>query len=245
MGRIFTGKGPAPNSSGEWNLDRFCAHIRGRADATTEVLIGVAVLKKLGSVFANQAVAYSGAVYQDWRGTKMHPRAHRFPCNPTIGGQNLPDIRPKPKLEEALIEPLAITDFLTFEVNYVDERFEALGGKDAAVDAVQYVLLHQPQGQSVNIPMITHAVLNIALAGYQRAYALIESELVSRVNQENLKKMLERSANSKVKQRSPTLIIESIQEAAYDMHRFTNILQPTRLLPAGIQQYAQKLEQLA
>ncbi|HWC00533.1 MAG TPA: hypothetical protein VG672_27695, partial [Bryobacteraceae bacterium] len=203
------------------------------------------VLKKLGRLHGNEAVAPTGAVYQDWRGTREFPRAHRFPCNPKVAGRNLPEFAPTSKMEDALIEPLAITDFLTFEVNYADCRFEDLGGIAAGVEAVQYVLSHQPPNQAVNLEVIQHAVLNIALEGYQRAYVLAAEELVQRINQENVHQMLARSAKSKVRPVSPTLNLESIQDVVYDMRRFTNIVQPRRLLPEGIRQYAHRLESLA
>jgi hypothetical protein len=244
-GRVFVGKGPAPNSKGEWNLDRFCTHIRGRGDATIEILIGVAVLRKLGILKKNEAVSEVGAYYQDWKGTAEFPRAHRFPCNPLVGGRNIPDIPHSEKLKKALIEPLAITDFLTFEVNYADCRFEDLGGKKAAVDAVTFVLNQQPEAHDVSIDLVQHGVLNIALEGYKQAYRRASADVHARINQEGMVEMLSRNQRSIDKPRSPTAILESIQQVLYDMERFTDIVQPRRLLPDGIRHLASRLESLA
>jgi hypothetical protein len=244
-GRVFVGKGPAPNFRGEWNLDRFCEHIRGRGEATTEILIGIAVLRKLGMLRRNDAVAEQGAYYQDWRGSVEFPRAHRFPCNPTIGGRNLPDIPGSVKLHDALIAPLAVTDFLTFEVNYADCRFEDLGGRTAAIEAVRFVLNEQPASRDVDVDLIRHAVINIALEGYKHAYQRASAEVNSRINKENLVAMLTRNQRSIDKPRNPTAILESIQQVLYDMERFTNIVLPRRILPVGIRLLADKFESLA
>lgn len=243
-GRIFVGKGPAPNFAGEWNLDRFCTHIRGRADATTEVLIGTAVLKRLGMIQGQEAVAGTGAVWQDWKGTNEYRRAHRFPCNPTIGNRNIPDIPGSRKLKDALIEPLAVTDFLTFEVNYADCLFEDFGGVASAVEAVRYVAKEQGRGEPVSQAVIEHGVLNVALPGYQRAYELAAAELLSRVNQEDMLKMHARSAKHMDKPLSPTLNLEAIQDLVYDLSRFTMIVQPRRLMPVAVRQMADRLEAL-
>src|SRR5262249_4133882 len=95
-------------------------HLRGRAQATSEVAIGVAFLRSRGWIQETAAIAYTGAAYQDATGTPEHPRAHRFPCNPKINIRNIPDIPPRGAwgLREALKQPLAITDFVSAAVNY-------------------------------------------------------------------------------------------------------------------------------
>ena len=243
-GRIFTGTGPAPNISGDWNPGRFLDHIRGRAEATIEILIGVAVLKKLGLVHQGQVVSSTGAVWQDWKGTARNKRAHRFPCNPTIGDKNIPDIPSSKRLQDALIEPLAITDFVTFEVNYADELFEHNGGIAAAVEAIEYVLNLQPPNQAIDVSVVQRGA-RLALAGYERTYPFVEALLLDRVNKESPLQMHARSAKIMQKPLAPTLNIEAIQDVADDFARLTGAIEPRRIKPEGIKQLADKLEQLS
>jgi len=149
------------------------AHITGRNEAAAQVLTGVAVLKALGLVPPGQDRAgQRGAAYQDSQGTPLHPRAHRFPCNPTIAGRSLPEFAHSrsPMLAQALKRPLAITDLLPLVANYADGLFEASGACDAAVASIQKVLDQQPSGQPVNVQMVRDVLTQDLYPGFLRAY---------------------------------------------------------------------------
>ena len=148
-------------------------HISGRNEAAAHVLAGVAVLKSLGLIHPGQdRASQRGAAYQDNQGTPLHPRAHRFPCNPTIGGQNMPALaHPRsPMLAEALKKPLAQTDLLPLVANYADGLFEANGACDACVAAIQKVIDGQPSGKPVNVQLVRDVLTQDLLPGFLRAY---------------------------------------------------------------------------
>lgn len=156
-----------------FQLHEIEAHIHGRNEAATEILTGVAVLKSLSFIPPGQDRAgHRGAVYQDARGTTLSPRAHRFPCNPTIGGRNIPSFAHanSPMLAEALKHPLGVTDILPLIINYADCLFEASGACDVSVDAIQKVVDGQQSGQPVNVSLIRDVLTHDLLPGFVRAY---------------------------------------------------------------------------
>ena len=149
------------------------AHITGRNEAAVQVLTGVAVLKSLGLIHARQDRAgHRGAAYQDAKGTTLNPRAHRFPCNATIGGRNPPDLAlaRSPMLAAALKLPFAGTDLLPLIANYADGLFEANGACDAVVGAIQRVLDNQLAAQPVNVQVVRDVLTQHLLPGFMNAY---------------------------------------------------------------------------
>jgi hypothetical protein len=219
--------------------------VRGRAEATAAVLIGVALLKKLNLVSSFQTVDYTGAVWQDWVGNEENNRAHRFPCNPTIGRHNIPDIPKPPRLKEALIKPLAKTDFLDVVVNHVDSRFEALGGKESAIAAVRFVVKEQGEGKPVNRDVIHYAAVNIAKAGYVRACAAVQAEVRTRINREGFVGMMKRNEKFKDKPLAPTGNLEAVGDVIYDYAGYTALCEPILLRAGLLAEEAKRLESFA
>lgn len=174
MPREIIGKSQNPNFIlAGFQIHEIEAHISGRNESSTQVLTGVAVLKSLGLIPAGHARAgHRGAAYQDGKGIPLHPRAHRFPCNPTIGGRNLPDLAlgRSPQLAAALKVPLAGTDLLPLIANYADGLFESNGACDAVVDAIQRVLDGQAAGQLVNVQLVRDVLMQNLLPGFLNAY---------------------------------------------------------------------------
>jgi hypothetical protein len=174
MARQMTGgvQNPAFILAG-FQIHEIEAHVYGRNEASVQVLAGVAILKSLGMIPLSQARAsHRGAAYQDGQGTTLSPRAHRFPCNPTIGGRSLPEFAHarSPMLAEALKYPLAVTDLLPLIANYADGLFEANGACAAVVDAIQKVLDNQAAGQPVNVQLVRDVLTQGLLPGFLRAY---------------------------------------------------------------------------
>jgi hypothetical protein len=147
-------------------------HVTGRNAAAAEVLAGAAVLCANGWVSSHAAASYTGAQYQDATGTPLHPRAHRFPCNPTLGGQSLPRLaaRFSPVLSNALKQPLAATDLLPIEANYADNLFEASGACDAVLAALEKILKGQRAGKAVDADLVKEALAHDLLPGFLAAY---------------------------------------------------------------------------
>jgi hypothetical protein len=220
-------------------------HIRGRADATIQVLTGAAVLKRHNRLPVAGAVTVTGARWQDWRGTRESPRAHRFPCNPQIGGVSLPDLVANARLRMLLLEPLAVTDPLPFHVNYADRLFEELGGIEAARAAVEYVASNQKvNAAAVDRALVEHAWRTIAFPGYVGAYQNVQRELDGRVNQESAIGLHDRIAQ--FRPNAPTDNIEAVQDVAGDALRSTILVSsPPLLSPEGFSYWVAKLEAAA
>lgn len=125
-GREVLGRGAAPNRREGWNPDELHQHVRGRADVTIRMLIIGAVLRSQNLLPPSGVVTVTGAQWQDWRGTRDQPRAHRFPCNPQIAGRDLPDFAKKPSFRLAIQKALGETDSLPF---HVIRRTAPVGGR--------------------------------------------------------------------------------------------------------------------
>jgi hypothetical protein len=149
-------------------------HARGRAEATAEVAAGVTFLKSQGLIPETAEVTYSGAAYQDASATGEHQRAHRFPCNPKINIWNIPELPPRraDRLRELLKRPLAATDFVPRTINYADGVFERSGACETVVEMVVFIIQEQKKGKPVDLNLVRHAVLHIALPGYLNACEL-------------------------------------------------------------------------
>jgi hypothetical protein len=155
-------------------------HVRGRAQATAEVAIGVAFLRSQGWIQESAVITYTGAAYQDATGTPEHQRAHRFPCNPKINIWNLPEVPPRGawQLRDALKRPLAVTDFVPAAVNYADGVFERSGACETVVDMIEFIVAGQTNGRPLHVNLVRHALTHIALPGYQRAYELARRKIL-------------------------------------------------------------------
>jgi hypothetical protein len=255
MSREFLGgvQNPAFILAG-FQMHEIEAHIHGRNEAATEILTGVAVLKSLSLVPAGQDRAgHRGAVYQDARGTTLSPRAHRFPCNPTIGGRNIPSFAhaSSPMLAEALKHPLGVTDILPLIVNYADCLFEANGACDVAVDAIQRVLDGQQAGQPVNAMLVRDVLTHHLLPGFVHAYgealsvaqekdnpnvpqfSILDPGVVNRLNT--------LSIGMPDTPRRPTTNVEGAADVLMFEKNMAKSHVPANAAPAAIQAYAAQL----
>lgn len=238
--REFIGEGPAPTRQEGWNPDELHAHVRGRAEASIRILVAVASLQARSLLPASAAVSTTGARWQDWKGTREQPRAHRFPCNPQIGGRDLPDYAPNPTFCRGLQEVLAQTDYLPFHVNYADRLFEEFGGIEEARKAVEQVRTLQKPGRSPDFNVVYKVWRQYLHSGYVRAWDKVEQELMDRVNQENTIKLLKRIAG--FRPNAPTDSIETVQDVAYDAKRSTELVSsPGILSQPGFQSYLREL----
>jgi len=147
-------------------------HVHGRAEAAAQIAASLAYLKSRGNLREIEPVTATGAVYQDSKGTKLYPRAHRFPCNIMIGYNNVPDLPSAMavRLSNALKVPYAITDPLPVIANYADRLFESAGAVDIVVYAVRFIAAEQKKGQPVHVNLVRHAIEMILLPGFQKAY---------------------------------------------------------------------------
>lgn len=240
-GREFTGAGPAPPRRAGWNSDELHSHIRGRADATVKLLIGAAALRSLNLVPGHDVVSVTGARWQDWRGTREQPRAHRIPCNPCIAGRALPDLAPTAsRLREKLKETLAVTDSLPFHVNYADRLFEELGGIEAVRKGIGEAVGRQMPGVAVSHAVVHDAWRQTVLPGYVGAWEAVERELLDRVNRENAVRLLERIAG--FRRNAPTDSIETVMDVAYDAKRSTELVSvPGAISRPGFDAFLQQI----
>ena len=147
-------------------------HVHGRAEAAAQVAAALAYLKSRGRLREIEIVTATGAVYQDAKGTKVYPRAHRFPCNIMIGYSNVPELPSfsDARLSNALKVPYAITDPLPVIANYSDRFFETAGAVEAVVYAVRFIATEQKKGKPVHVNLVRHVIEMILLAGFEKAY---------------------------------------------------------------------------
>jgi hypothetical protein len=218
-------------------------HVKGRAEATALILIAAAILKQRGYIW-NYVVASTGAVWQDWEGTSVESeRAHRIPCNPIICNTNIPDLARSRSLRDALIDPLAQTDFLPKHANYADSRFEALGAADSLVAAVRFVIREQDREKPVSYDMFRHALLGMAIDGYKRAYEAVGSEILNFYTRETSKKFIKRVDEFNPRGKKDN--IEAAQEAATDLARFTGTTTPSLLHAIPFEAEVRRITELA
>jgi len=152
--------------------DLLARHAQGRADATAEVMVGLAYLKASGLVSSHAVVDHSGAVYQAVTSTRDYPYAHRMPCNPILNIWSLPDLvhEHASPLRRMLIQPLAEGDIVPLVVNYADGHFERKGAPETVDRAVQFIIHEQDAGKPVNTKLIRHVIDFIVSPGYADAY---------------------------------------------------------------------------
>jgi hypothetical protein len=238
--REFTGVGRPPQRRPGWNPDELHVHVRGRADATVSILIGVAALRSFNLLNDRVGVSVTGAQWQDWRGSREQPRAHRFPCNPLIGGRDLATCAGTlPALRQLFIDTLAITDSLPFHVNYADRLFEELGGIDAARRGLETVIARQPAGAPI-APAAIGAAWQTVHTAYVQAWQTVERELLDRVNRENAAAFFERTAG--VRPTAPTDTIETAMDVVYDAKRSTELVSmPPALSQPGIDHFMHRI----
>jgi hypothetical protein len=235
--RKITGqRGTRPAPAKPNDLRYLAQHIRGRSNAAAEILVDVAFLKSRGMVSESEIVTSTGAVYQDARGSVLYPRAHRFPCNPMFGYNNLPDLASwsSLSLRNELKAPLAITDPLPVAVNYADRLFEA--GAAAHVEkAARWILIEQPKGRDVHQNLIRHVLQLDLLPGFLNSYTearevvqdrtddqlpdMLAAGPLSALTAQNLTQLFQGMA---VDQDSPAANVEAVAfvlEFSRDLHR--------------------------
>lgn len=145
-------------------------HVRGRGMESVRVLVGVAFLRSKGLIGRDARVGYVGAQYQQGSGNPNFDAAHQFPCTPTVNSFPLPRSAPQGRLRDALVRPLAVTDYLPKLFNYADRLFESSGGCDAVVEPIGLILHDQKEGQPVDAKLVQHATWVKLLPKYIEAY---------------------------------------------------------------------------
>ena len=147
------------------------SHVWGRAETTARVLSNIAYMKARDWVSEYDIVSLTGSVYQDKRGTKEFPAAHRFVGNPVLTGRDLPQIPPFSSfaLQQKIKQPLAETDILPVLVNTADRRFEMDGACQSITKAIRHILAEQPKAESVKAKMVGRIVENV-LAEFSGVY---------------------------------------------------------------------------
>lgn len=244
--RIYTHRPPpmpADPPPGSWSLKDLHYHVKGRADSTAQLLIGVAILKSRGCI-SNYVVSRTGAVWQDWKGNGDESnRAHRIPCNPTITNKNVPDIAEGLSLRDALIDALAATDYLPRLANHADSRFEVLGAADSLVSAIRFVIREQQVKVPVDYDVFRHGLIGVALSGYKAAYEKVCDEFVDRLNAESPEKLFTRIAGFRAN--APTHNLEGALEAASDLRSYTAGDSSSFIHPVAFKKEAERLNDLA
>jgi hypothetical protein len=229
-------------------------HVRGRGEASVRVLVAVAFLRSKGLIGRDAAVNYAGAQYQCGTGNESFDAAHQFPCTPTINSFPLPSFAPHGRLRDALVRPLAITDYLPKLFNYADRLFESSGGCDAVIEPIRLILHDQKQGQPVHDKLVQHATWLNLLPNYLQAYQmahqlasadqqgidLLDSAAIDRLNEAALSTLQELDTSK------PTQNMAMVADVLWYSIRVTESnARPAASTTDEIGRYARELAELA
>jgi len=229
-------------------------HVRGRGEESVRVLVGVAFLRSKGLIGRDARVNYAGARYQHGAGNQNFDAAHQFPCTPTINSFPLPSFAPHGRLREALVRPLAITDYLPKLFNYADRLFESSGGCDAVIEPIQLIMHDQKQDQPVHDKLVHHATWLMLLPNYLKAYQmahklasadqqgidLLDPAAIDRMNEDAL------STTQGLDTSRPTKNMAMVADVLwYSMKVTESNSRPPASTTNEINRYATKLKELA
>ena len=229
-------------------------HVRGRAEESVRVLVGVAFLRSIGRLSRDGAVSFTGARYQRGSGNEAFVAAHQFPCTPTVNSFPLPHFAPVGRLRNALAEPLGVTTYLPTLFNYADRLFETSGGCDAVVDPIRMILHDQKEGQPVHVTLVQHAAwfnlfpnyLNAYHTAYQLASAdqmgidLLDPAAIDRLNDASL------STTGDIDTAKPTRNMAMVADVLWYSQRVAEgNARPLASQAPEINRYAAELQELA
>jgi hypothetical protein len=171
--RVTPGTLAAPNVTdlGPWELHNLEKHVIGRREEAVRVLLGVAVLRKLGRVDRDEYVKCGAARFQRGKGNEAYVAAHRFPGTPLLGDWPLPHFAREARLERALERPLEKTDYLPRLMNYADRVFESHGGCAAVAKTIGFVLHEQKPEKDIDLNLIRHSAASELFPAWNRALA--------------------------------------------------------------------------
>lgn len=251
--RVTPGTLTAPKISdlGPWELHNLEKHVLGRREEAVRVLLGVAVLRKLGLIERDKYVKCGAARFQRGKGNKAYVAAHRFPGTPLFENWPLPHFAREPRLERALERPLEKTDYLPRLMNYADHVFESHGGCAAVAQTIGFVLHEQMPEKDINLNLIRHSAASELFPAWNKAYeialhAAIENEgeiqeltpsLLAHVN----KTWFPGPSDAKVAESS----IEVVQlTLAHSLAVSVTSPAPFMLAPSTMTEYAARLEVL-
>lgn len=229
-------------------------HVRGRGEESVRVLVGVAFLRSKGLIGRDAPVNYAGARYQHGAGNRNFDAAHQFPCTPIINSSPLPSFAPHGRLRDALVRPLAITDYLPKLFNYADRLFERIGGCDAVIEPIRLIMHDQKQGQPVHDKLVQYATWCKLLPNYLKAHQmaynlasadqqgidLLDPAAIDRMNEEAL------STTQGLDTSKPTKNMAMVADVLWHSIKVTESnSRPPASSTIEISRYAAELEELA
>jgi hypothetical protein len=160
---------PGVTDLGPWEMHNLEKHILGRREESVRVLLGVAVLRKLGHIDRDGQVKCGAAQFQRGKGNEAYVAAHRFPGTPTFDNWPLPHYARESRLERALERPLEKTDYLPRLMNYADRLFESQGGCAAVAKTIGFILHEQKPETDINLNLIRHSALSELFPAWRKA----------------------------------------------------------------------------
>jgi hypothetical protein len=251
--RITAGTVAAPGITdlGPWELHNLEKHVLGRREEAVRVLLGIAVLRKLGQLDRDELVKCGAAKFQRGKGNEAYVAAHRFPGTPTFGNWPLPHFAREARLERALERPLEKTDYLPRLMNYADRLFESQGGCAAVEETIGFVLHEQKPEADINLNLIRHSAVSELFPAWRQALEValhkasehdgniqdLDPSILSHVN----KTWFPNHASTRAVEQS----IEVVQFAlAHSLAVSITSPSPFMLAPSTMTEYAARLEKL-
>ncbi|WP_110172938.1 hypothetical protein [Luteitalea pratensis] len=163
---------------GHFDLSNLHRHAVGRSVAMVETVVHAAFMKAAGFITPGTPVEFTGAQYQDFKGTREFVRAHRATLALKIGARNIADLagtRRHADLWRVLVGPQAVTDLLPLYANYAD-RFLEIIVAPKTFRLLRTVIERQEPHQDVNVSNVAEAMdalMKVHDEGYSLAAARI------------------------------------------------------------------------
>jgi hypothetical protein len=245
-----TSAAPAITDLGPWELHNLEKHVLGRREEAVRVLLGVAVLRKLGLIDRDEYVRCGAARFQRGKGNKAYVAAHRFPGTPLFGNWPLPHFAREPRLERALERPLEKTDYLPRLMNYADRLFESHGGCSAVERTIGFVMHEQKPEADINLNLIRHGAASDLFPAWNKA---LEMAMHTAIENEGEIQNLDPSILGHVNQvwfpnssgATADQTIEVVQLAlAHSLAVSISSPNPFMIAPSTMTEYAARLETL-
>jgi len=164
---------------GVYDLSNMHRHVVGRPVAMAQALVHAAFAKASGLIKPGMPLEYTGAEFQDFKGTREFVRAHRATGAVSAGGRNIADLAITPQLfalRRLLIEPQAVTDGVPLYANYADRVFEIVVARETS-RLIASVVERQPANKDVNESNVADAIwelTRIHAGGYEKAIDRIQ-----------------------------------------------------------------------
>jgi hypothetical protein len=168
VGQLPGGPGSTPDPSFPFQID-IGTHAPGRLEAERKKLLHAVCFKAWGQLGDYPTISHSGAVYQDFKGTRNYQRCHRSLFEPVVNGFTIPDLTSRLGLRRILITPGGVTDPEPPPANYGDRLLEIVG-TGPILELMRRTVARQPANRPLEMNLLQLALACELPALFQKGY---------------------------------------------------------------------------